>query len=269
MPALLGVPYDASASFKRGAAQAPPRIRAALHSPASNLFTEDLQDLGAPDRWEDAGDLEFPAGADARTVIESGVAALVARRRRPLALGGDHSITYPVVRALRTAHPRLTIVHFDAHPDLYDVFEGDRYSHACPFARIMEEGLADQLIQVGSRAMTRHQSEQAARFGVEMIDMRAWADGQRFTVRHPVYISVDLDALDPAFAPGVAHREPGGLTTRELIGALQSIDHPWVGADLVEYDPTVDVADLTAMTAAKILKELLAGMLRSPLPATA
>src|SRR5690606_32056905 len=125
MPALLGVPYDASASFKRGAAQAPPRIRAALHSPASNLFTEDLQDLGAPDRWEDAGDLEFPAGADARTVIESGVAALVARRRRPLALGGDHSITHPVVRALRTAHPRLTIVHFDAHPDLYDVFEGD------------------------------------------------------------------------------------------------------------------------------------------------
>lgn len=269
VPVLLGAPYDGSASFKRGAAQAPPRIRAALASHAGNTWTEDLQDLAAPGVWEDAGDLAMPNEHSAREVIERGVAAVLANGRRPVVLGGDHSITYPVLRAVRRHHPRLSIVHFDAHPDLYDVFEGDRYSHACPFARIMEEGLADQLVQIGIRAGTGHLAEQAAHFGVETVDMRAWSEGRRPEVRHPVYVSVDLDALDPAFAPGVAHREPGGLTTRELLSALQRLDVPWVGADVVEYDPTMDVSDLTAGVAAKVVKEILAAMIRNPLPAVA
>lgn len=265
-PTLLGVPWDGSSSFQRGAALAPSRIRAALASPAGNAWTEDLRDLSAAGAYYDAGDLHFApdeSAEAARDAIERRVAALLDEGRRPLVLGGDHSITWPVLRAMRRHYPRLAILHIDAHPDLYGTFEGDRGSHACPFARIMEEGLADQLVQIGIRAMTGHQAEQAARFGVETIDMRAFAAGQRCTLQHPVYVSIDLDALDPAFAPGVSHREPGGLTTRELLSLIQSLRVPLAGADIVEYNPSRDLGDLTATVAAKLVKETLAVMRRS------
>jgi agmatinase len=262
-PTLLGAPYDASSSYQRGAAGAPPRIRAALGSPAGNPWCEDLRDLSRPGAYDDAGDLVLLPDESARFEIERGVAALLDEGRRPLVLGGDHSITWPVLRAVRRRHPRLSVLHLDAHPDLYDEFDGDRASHACPFARAMEEGLADQLVQAGIRATTGHQAEQASRFGVETLDMRAWSAGQRFILRHPVYISIDLDALDPAFAPGVSHREPGGLSVREVLSLIQGISLPIVGADLVEYNPDADVGELTAGVAAKLVKEVLAAMLRS------
>lgn len=181
---------------------------------------------------------------------------------RPLVLGGDHSVTYPVVRAVAAAHGPFTLLHFDAHADLYDELDGDRFSHACPFARIMEEGLVARLVQVGIRTLTAHQRAQAARFGVEVVDMRAVAAGARPQVSGPVYVSVDLDVLDPSCAPGVSHWEPGGLTTRELLTMLQAIDAPIVGADLVEYNPLRDASGMTAMVAAKVCKELLDAMAR-------
>jgi len=124
----------------------------------------------------------------------------------------------------------------------------------------MEEGLAEQLVQVGIRAMSRHQREQADRFGVEVIDMRRWVAGERYTLRHPVYLSLDLDVLDPAFAPGVSHREPGGLSVREVLGIVQAIDQPIVGADLVEYNPRRDLSEVTAPVCAKLIKEIVAAM---------
>lgn len=266
IPALLGIPWDGSSSFRRGAALAPPRIRTTLASLAGNAWTEDLQDLSVAGAYDDAGDLSFAPDERAESVreaIERGVSALLENGRRPLILGGDHAITWPVLRAMRRRFPRLAILHIDAHADLYDEFEGDRGSHACPFARIMEEGLADQLVQVGIRTLTGHQAAQAARFGVETIDMRAFAAGRRCTLQHPVYVSIDLDALDPAFAPGVSHREPGGLTTRDVLSLVQSIPVPLVGADVVEYNPSQDLGDLTATVAAKLVKELLAVMRRS------
>ena len=139
---------------------------------------------------------------------------------RPIALGGDHAITFPILRAFAKRHPRLSILHFDAHPDLYDEFEGNRFSHACPFARIMEEGLAGRLVQVGIRTANAHQREQVARFGVEMIEMRDFRDGLAPEFDAPVYVSFDLDGLDPAFAPGVSHREPGGLSTRQALDVI-------------------------------------------------
>lgn len=263
MPTLIGVPYDASSSFLRGAAAAPPAIRAALRSSAANLWTEDLRDLSLPDEFTDAGDLDLPADSSARAIIEAQIAAIAEGGGTPIVLGGDHAITYPVMRAIRPLHPRLSILHFDAHPDLYDEFEGDRFSHACPFARIMEEDLADQLVQVGIRTMTGHQAEQASRFGVEIIDMRAWSSGTRYSIRHPVYVSVYLDALDPGFAPGVSHREPGGLSVRDVLTEIQSIRVPLVGADVVEFNPSCDSSGLTATVAAKIVKELVAAIHRS------
>jgi arginase len=261
--ALLGVPYDASSSYQRGAAAAPVVIREALWSEAGNSWTEvgiDLRDGGL----DDEGDLWFTdrePGTDARTRIEEAVASILDSGRRPLLLGGDHSITYPVLRGIRRHHSRLGILHLDAHPDLYDEFQGDRYSHACPFARIMEERLADRLVQVGIRTMTAHQRQQAERFGVEVKELRTWRDGSPLTFDMPVYLSLDLDALEPGLAPGVSHREPGGLTVRQVLGIIQSLDAPLVGADLVELNPSNDPSGVSAAVCAKLVKEIAAHML--------
>ena len=260
---LLGVAYDGSSSFRHGAANAPPIIREALCSEAGNSWTEGGLDLRAGG-FEDDGDLVFGEGESperVRTMIETALGLIGSSGRRPLVLGGDHSITYPALRGFRPHHPRLAVLHLDAHPDLYDEFEGDKYSHACPFARVMEEGIADRLVQVGIRTMTGHQREQARRFGVEVIEMRDWKDGRRLRFDGPVYISLDLDALEPGLAPGVSHREPGGLTVRQVLSIIRTLDAPLVGADLVEFNPDADPSGLTAAVCGKLVKELAAKML--------
>ncbi|MEQ9592267.1 MAG: arginase family protein, partial [Cyclobacteriaceae bacterium] len=136
-------------------------------------------------------------------------------------------------------------------------FEGNKYSHACPFARIMEEGLASRLMQVGIRTMNDHQYAQAKKFGVEVIEMKDWKSDLQYEFDGPVYISLDMDAIDPAFAPGVSHFEPGGFTTREIISILQRVKGNVVGADLVEYNVTRDPTGVTGMLAGKLFKELL------------
>jgi arginase len=259
--AVLGVAWDEHSSFLRGAALAPCAIRASLRSPSTNLSTESGLDLGADPRLEDAGDLEIPPGAAAVEAIEQGVRTALASGARVLALGGDHAITYPVLRAHAARHPGLTLVHLDAHPDLYDAFEGDRLSHACPFARILEEKLVRRLVQVGIRTRNAHQRQQADRFGVETIEMKDWRPDLMVETDGPVYVSIDLDVLDPAFAPGVSHPEPGGLSTRDVIGLLQRLRGPVVGADVVELNPTRDPGGLTARVAAKLVKELVARLL--------
>ncbi|HEY7480076.1 MAG TPA: agmatinase [Gemmatimonadales bacterium] len=261
--ALLGVPYDASSSYQRGAAAAPAAIREALWGEAGNTWTETGVDL-KDGRLDDEGDLRFTdrePGSDARSRIEEAVTSILDSGRRPLLLGGDHSITYPVLRGMRRQHPRLGILHLDAHPDLYEEFQGDRYSHACPFARIMEERLADRLVQLGIRTMTGHQREQAVRFGVEVQDLRTWRDGSPPRFDMPVYLSLDLDVLEPGLAPGVSHREPGGFTVRQVLGVIQSLDAPLVGADLVELNPSNDPSGISAAVCAKLVKEIAAHML--------
>ena len=258
---LLGIPYDASSSFLRGPAAAPPLIRQALNSDSTNGFSESLIDLRAPGLIADAGDLDVGAVHEMRDRVDAAITALLAAGTRPLCLGGDHSVTYPIVRAMRRRHPRLAILHFDAHPDLYDTLDGDRFSHACPFARIMEEGLADRLVQVGIRTMNAHQRAQADRFGVEAFPMYEWDDARVFAFEEPLYISVDLDVLDPAFAPGVSHREPGGCSVRHLLGIIQRVRASVVGADVVEFNPAQDQVGLTAWVAAKVARELAARMI--------
>ena len=264
-PTLVGLPYDASSSFRRGPAAAPAAIRDALWSPSANSWTELGVNIGAERVITDAGDLELEgcSPSDARRTIENGIARLLSMGARTVALGGDHSVTYPIMRAVRRHVPTLTILHVDAHPDLYDELDGDRFSHASPFARIMEEGLADRLVQVGIRTMTGHQRAQARRFGVEMIEMRSIRDEIRISLEAPTYVSIDVDALDPAFAPGVSHHEPGGLSTRQLLSLVQSIEAPIVGADIVELNPSRDTSGMSAMVAARVLRELLGVMLRS------
>lgn len=260
-PRLIGLPYDAGSSYLRGAAAAPPLIRAALYSPKGNSWTESALDLAGPGGLSDAGDLALPQTPEARGQIEAAIGEVLRSSRRPLALGGDHSVTYPVLRAFQAAYPGLTVLHVDAHPDLYDAFGGDRFSHASPFARIMDEGLATRLVQVGIRTMNAEQRRQADRYGVEVIDMRAWTKGKRPVVQGPVYVTIDLDGLDPAFAPGVSHREPGGLSVREVLALIQESGDTLVGADVVEFNPGQDVAGLTAEVAAKLVRELAGRMM--------
>jgi agmatinase len=257
---LLGVPSDRHSSYLRGAAQAPEVIRAALRSDAGNLVAENGIEIGVDVALEDAGDvvIDDTDADDAR--IEAAVRVLAHRAPAEpvLCLGGDHSVTLPVVRALAAVHGPLEILHIDAHPDLYDDYEGNPRSHASPFARIMEQGLARRLVQVGIRTANRHQREQAARFGVEVVEMRQFAVERVPRLVVPLYISIDLDGLDPAHAPGVSHPEPGGLTVRELLAVLHAQTAPLVGADIVELNPARDLNGITAAVAAKVLKELCA-----------
>jgi arginase len=257
---IVGVPFDENSSFLRGPALAPARIREVLHSGASTLSAENGIDLGAEPRLLDLGDLELASGMAAFEQIEQAVASLLERGTYVLALGGDHAITYPLVRAFAARHGRLNILHLDAHPDLYDELDGNRYSHACPFARIMEENLAARLVQVGIRTLNPHQRAQAERFGVEIVEMRQWRSDLSVHFDGPIYLSLDLDVLDPAFAPGVSHHEPGGLSTREVIWLIQSLGVPILGADIVELNPHRDPSGITATAAAKLLKEIAAGM---------
>jgi arginase family enzyme len=120
----------------------------------------------------------------------------------------------------------------------------------------MEERLASRLVQVGIRTMNDHQQRQADRFGVEVIDMSAWENGRRPSIEGEVYLSIDLDGIDPAFAPGVSHREPGGLSVRDVLTLIQQTGGTLVGADIVEYNPRQDLSGVTATVAAKLVKEV-------------
>jgi agmatinase len=258
MITLLGIPWDGSSSYQRGAAEAPQRIREALRAASSNPFNERGDDVSSANVLIDDGDLALPEDpAAARQAIEAEVRVLLDAGKVPLLLGGDHSITYPILRAYEDWES-LTVVHFDAHGDLYDEYNGDRFSHACPFARVMEAGLASRLIQVGIRTLTPHQREQAARFRVEIFGADRWREALPVigAVRGPVYVSLDLDVLEPMLAPGLSHPEPGGLTVRDVLDGLATLRAPLAGADVVEYNPRNDWRDLTARVAAKFVKEI-------------
>jgi agmatinase len=258
--ALIGFRYDENSSFMKGAADAPPQIRAALRSEAWNLTSESGVDLGADQTFFDAGDIEPVTGSDMISLIEQSISTLLSDGMAPISLGGDHSITYPIVKAFRRKYTTLNILHFDAHPDIYNDFDSNRYSHASPFARIMEEKLAKRLVQIGIRTINAHQREQIERFGVEVIGPHDWEKARGLEFDSPVYISFDIDGLDPAFAPGVSHREPGGLSTRQAIDIIQGLKGEIVGADIVEFNPRMDPLHITGVVCAKLLKEIAAKM---------
>jgi arginase len=257
---LLGVPWDEQSSFMRGASVAPDVIRRAIFSPSSNPSTELGLDLGRDERFLDAGNLRLPEGETALDAITRGAAEILTTGASLLALGGDHAVTFPLVRAHATHWPGLNVLHLDAHPDLYEEFEGNRYSHACPFARILEAGLASRLVQVGIRTLNDPQRSQVSRFNVEQVEVGKWANSN-LTFDGPVYLSLDLDVLDPAFAPGVSHHEPGGLSVRDVLRIIHGFRGRLVGADVVELNPLRDPTGVTGMVAAKLVKEIAGRML--------
>jgi len=253
---IQGMKYDEKSSYQKGPRLAPPLIREALNSGSLNMFAEDGTHIKD---WmiEDKGDFQISEYFDIQEITENHLNL----NHKILTLGGDHSITFPIIKAHNKKYPTLDILHIDAHADLYDHYEGDKYSHACPFARIMENGFAARLVQVGIRTLNTHQTEQATKFNVEIHQMKDLDISNIPKFENPLYISLDMDGFDPAFAPGVSHHEPGGLSSRQVIELIQNIDTEVIGADIVEYNPTRDFQNMTAFLAAKMMKEILAKML--------
>lgn len=259
--AVLGLPLDHNSTHMTGPALAPQRMREALHCGSANLTSENGFDLETEQRWKDLGDLTFSSRETSIQEIEGAALDIIATGAKLLSIGGDHSVSAPLIRAHTKTYPGLNILHFDAHSDLYDEMEGNRDSHACPFARAMETGQVKRLVQVGIRTLNKHQKEQAERFGVEIIAMKDWTPETTFEFDGPLYLSIDLDVLDPAYAPGVSHHEPGGMSVRDLLNALHKLDADLVGADIVELNPHRDLVGMTAMVAAKLTKEVSAKLL--------
>lgn len=262
---LIGLPTDQNSSFERGAALAPPAIRAALWSDRGNLSVQSGEEIGTDIILKDIGDLllsDVDCAADDEMIIQA-VTEAVSAGAVPILLGGDHSVSYPIVAALAQHHGPLNILHFDAHSDIYADFEGNPRSHASPFARILEGGHAARIVQVGIRTLNGHCREQAERYNVEILPMLGFRAEQVPVLEGPLYISIDLDGIDPSEAPGVAHPEPGGLTVREVLSILAKQTAQIVGADIVELNPARDVNDITAIVAAKLLRELAARIHRN------
>ncbi len=255
--AIFGIPYDEKSCYLRGAAKGPQAIRAASTSKAINAWTELGVNLEEDGIMVDLGDVDV--SGDYKTVssrVEKKVLGVLEKDAVPIILGGDHSISFPVVKALAQKFSPLDIIHFDAHPDLYEELYGDRYSHGCPFTRIMEESLAQNLVQVGIRAATGEHKERAAQYGVRMIEMKDIQENLSLEFSNPLYISFDMDALDPSAAPGVSHHEPGGLSTRQAIRILQALKAEIVGLDVVEVNAERDASGITASAAVKIVREM-------------
>ncbi|KAK9910812.1 hypothetical protein M0R45_034755 [Rubus argutus] len=253
---LLGVPLGHNSSFLQGPAFAPPRIREAIWCGSTNSTTEEGKELKDPRVLTDVGDVPVQEIRDCgvdddrlMSVISESVKLVMEEAPlRPLVLGGDHSISYPVVRAVseKLGGP-VDVLHLDAHPDIYHAFEGNKYSHASSFARIMEGGYARRLLQVGIRSI----NNEGHRDFLENLKLGEGVKG--------VYVSIDVDCLDPAFAPGVSHIEPGGLSFRDVLNILHNLQGEVVAADVVEFNPQRDTVDgMTAMVAAKLVRELTA-----------
>ncbi len=259
--ALIGIASDYNSTFLRGTAAAPPQIREALFNGSANLSAESGISLANNKRFKDLTDVLIEDNDESFLHISKIIEPILQQGAKPLTLGGDHAITYPVFKAISEYHGPVDILHFDAHPDLYHEYKGNPYSHACPFARIMEQGLAKRLVQVGIRTLNEHQKSQADKYGVEVHEMKNF-DVASFKPEFdgPLYVTFDIDGLDPAFAPGVSHLEPGGLSVRDVVSIIQALDVPVVGADIVEYNPARDINGMTAMVAAKLVKELAGKM---------
>ncbi len=257
--ALLGFGWDASSSYARGAAMAPRTIEALLLCEASSPYSlsgVDIAPLITARAFPDLG--TNPQAA--RDIITATTAQQLQAGRKPLSLGGDHSVTFPILQAIKAAHGPVNVLHIDAHMDMHEELGGDRFSHASPFARALDAGCIAQLVQVGIRSASPQQLRRARDFTVLSLGADGISDIPPAFFALPLYLTIDLDGLDPAYAPGVSHPEPGGLTTREVIGLIHRISAPLLGADVVELNPERDSGLQTAGVAVRLIKEIIAKM---------
>jgi agmatinase len=277
--AIAGVPFDNGVSYRPGARFGPAHIREASrllrpYNPGQDVFPFGVQQVA------DAGDIvanPFDIHA-AVAQIEAGARLLGERADRLVVLGGDHTIALPLLRAVHATHGPVAVLHFDAHLDTWDTYFGAPITHGTPFRRASEEGLIDltNSVHVGIRGplYSKDDLEDDARLGFAIVtsefveDHGVQAALDRIRARigvAPLYISIDIDVLDPAHAPGTGTPEAGGLTSRELLRMLRGLAGlRIVGADVVEVAPAYDHAQLTAVAASHVVYELLSAMAPRP-----
>jgi agmatinase len=277
--AIVGVPFDSGVSYRPGARFGPAHIRQSSKllrpfNPAQGVHPFAGQQVA------DAGDIACnPFGIEETLgLIENGARGLLERAERVVSLGGDHTVALPLLRAMHARHGPLTLVHFDAHLDTWDTYFGAAYTHGTPFRRAAEEGLLDResCLHIGIRGPLYDpiDLESDSRLGFQVVpttDLEALGTAgviERIAARageRPVYVSVDIDVLDPAFAPGTGTPEAGGFTSRELLAVLCGMSGlRLVGADVVEVAPAYDHAEITGIAAAHVIYELLSAMTPRP-----
>ena len=273
--AILGVPFDSGVSYRPGARFGPAHVRASskllrTYNPVQDVEPFRVQQVA------DAGDIACnPFSIDeAVRQIDEGARAVLESSGRLLTIGGDHTIALPLLRVMHEAHGPVAVVHFDAHLDTWDTYFGAPVTHGTPFRRASEEGLIDTTgcMHVGIRGPLYSPQDlgddQVLGFqvvGAHDMDDLGWRGAlERVRARvgdRPVYVSVDIDVLDPGFAPGTGTPEAGGLTSRELLNILRGFaDLNLVGADIVEVAPAYDHAEVTGIAAAHVAYELVSAM---------
>ena len=276
---ILGVPFDSGVSYRPGARFGPSHIRES--SRLLRPYNPALQvPVFASQQVADAGDLAVNPFSidDAISAIERGARALLERTGFVLTLGGDHTVALPMLRAVRAVHGPVAVIHFDAHLDTWDTYFGAAYTHGTPFRRAAEEGLLDRTgcLHVGTRGplYTDADLSQDVELGFQVIpapevdQLGVTGMAERIAQRvgdRPVYVSVDIDVLDPAHAPGTGTPEAGGLSSRELLATLRSFARlNLVGADIVEVAPAYDHAQITGIAAAHVGYEILSAFAARP-----
>jgi agmatinase len=271
--AVVGVPFDSGVTYRPGARFGPNAVRSATRLLRSYHPGLDVRPFAAQ-QVADAGDIACNPFdiQEAIAQIESGAEEIVSGASRLLSIGGDHTIALPLLRVMKRRHGPVALLHFDAHLDTWDTYFGAEYTHGTPFRRAWEEGLLlqDHAMHVGIRGplFSPEDLVDDDRFGFAIVgamEMNSTGVGDvAARVRErladaPVYVSIDIDVLDPAHAPGTGTPEAGGLTSRELLGILRGLAGVnMVGADIVEVAPPYDHAEITAMAASHVAYELLA-----------
>jgi agmatinase len=271
--AVVGVPFDSGVTYRPGARFGPHAVRNATRLLRSYHPGLDVRPFAAQ-QVADAGDIACNPFdiQEAIAQIESGAEEILSGASHLLSIGGDHTIALPLLRVMKRRHGPVALLHFDAHLDTWDTYFGAEYTHGTPFRRAWEEGLllADHAMHVGIRGplFSPEDLVDDARFGFAIVGaMELNTTGIADVIARvrersadaPVYVSVDIDVLDPAHAPGTGTPEAGGLTSRELLGILRGLAGVnVVGADIVEVAPAYDHAEITAMAASHVAYELLA-----------
>ena len=273
--AIVGVPFDSGVSYRPGARFGPGHVRAASKLLRDYNPVQDVEPF-AVQQVADAGDIACNPFdiAEAIRQIDEGARAIAGTGAKLMTIGGDHTIALPLLRVMHELHGPVAVVHFDAHLDTWDTYFGAPVTHGTPFRRASEEGLIDRTgsVHVGIRGPLYSRKDLAddGVLGFQVIgshdmDDLGWRGAvERIKARvgdRPTYVSLDIDVLDPAFAPGTGTPEAGGLTSRELLHMLRSCgDLSLVGADVVEVAPAYDHAEITGIAAAHAAYELISAM---------
>jgi len=270
--AVVGAPFDGGTTYRPGARFGPAAIRSGSRLMRGYHPGLAVQPFAAQ-QVADAGDIACTPFdiAEAIVQIEGGARALLDDARHLVALGGDHTIALPLLRAVHAGHGPLALIHFDAHLDTWDTYFGAAYTHGTPFRRAHEEGLlaSDRCAHVGIRGplFAPQDLVDDAGFGFTIVGAFDYLDrsvasiAEELRVRVgdlPVYVSIDVDVMDPAHAPGTGTPEAGGITSRELLATLRALAGlNLVAADVVEVAPAYDHAEVTSIAAANVVYELL------------